>query len=448
MRNESRPRRARQIAMCRRLSACLWFGFLGSACSSPDLPNSRVWNSGHIRYHTRAEDPVCEAVVKTVELQTNEAFRRFGLQVPDDFTIDYYKYLDASDLDGAAVCPARAAACTNGSLILSGAAVDRHELTHAAFSLLGPAHRFLEEGIAVASACTVPAVAPSLELPEWDAAFATSYDDLDFKGYTLAGHFVGYLVNEFGPEAFKQLYQLVPRDAPAASIAAAVEMTYGTDIRAVWARAAAAPVEQGCLRWFECHGPSLALSTWRTLGLACDASDTYQTFLARADQLYSFQAAPPSDAQLLACDPMMPAPELSNLSQANTIVSPLQAQQYFVGAPAVGWTVRVDELGPLPSTCAMAPIIGLNGAVYEGGATVYASSTAPEWVRFAGLDLLGRFEVVVPDGVRVRSCRGCNADCRDLSGGGVLDGEAELVFELDASAAKPGARWFKLKSTE
>ncbi|HEY0465303.1 MAG TPA: hypothetical protein VGC79_13910 [Polyangiaceae bacterium] len=82
--------------------------------------------------------------------------------------------------------------------------------------------------------------------------------------------------------------------------------------------------------------------------------------------------------------------------------------------------------------------------VRAGFGRARAGSTAPEWVRFAGLELLGRFEVVAPDGVSVRSCLGCGADCRDLSGGGVLDGQAELVFELDASAAKPGARWFKL----
>ena len=77
-----------------RRSAGLWFALLCCACTSPDLPDARAWSSGQVRYHTQADDPVCEGVVKTVELRTNEAFRRFGLLVPDDFTIDYYNFLD------------------------------------------------------------------------------------------------------------------------------------------------------------------------------------------------------------------------------------------------------------------------------------------------------------------------------------------------------------------
>jgi hypothetical protein len=433
-----------------RLVGVLLTWFACCACSSaPNQPDDRVWVSRHFRYHTRSDDTACAAVTDTLELEAANVINRFQLPFADNWVVDYYKYTDPGDLKSSGICPERATACSSGRTVWSYAGVDRHELTHAYFSVVGRSHPILEEGIAEAFACEIVPRTPSSSTP-WNAAFDTSYENLTGELYTEAGRFAAFLVNEYGPAPFVELYESVAHDASSESAALVFQSIYGALLADVWQAAAAAQPEFGCLRWSECIGPAIALSDWQELGVDCSYGDTFRTLATTTRQSFLFQTLAGSSSRLVSCDPNQPAASEAHADDSDAFALALGPGSYFAGSPSPGWPVYVDALpGGLAAPCANVAALGVLD--FDSGVTVLADDSDSEWLRFAGLDLLpGNLIVRAPPLVRVWACEGCDdANCRELATGvqdATVAPSAELTFLLQASAAAPEDRWVRISA--
>lgn len=426
------------------------------ACSgSTDYPDDRVWTSEHVRYHTRSSDSSCSEISETLERHLLGVMGRFHLPLPENFVLDYYKYSDEHDLDSAGVCPSRASACAKGLSVWTSRAVDRHELTHAYFSSLGPSLRLLEEGIAEALSCEMTTGVESAPSAPWEQAFSRSYETFDQEAYAAAGRFVGFLVNEHGPERFVLLYRSLGRDSSTESAANEFERIYGLRLVDAWQAAASATPELGCLRWSECAGPPLPLFDWQPVAVQCDHGDAFRTLEVPARGSYLFQTLPGSSSRLVSCDPRNPGAHEAHAGKSGAFAVSLNAGRYFVGAPSAGWSVRLDEVPELAAaSCADAVPLGILAANFAEGVTTHIDDATAAWVKFAGLDLLqGALSVQAPSTMRVRGCEGCDGSrCSELETGSAsaaaISASPGLVFGLDAAEALPQDRWFRLSTTE
>ncbi|RYZ03333.1 MAG: hypothetical protein EOO73_28130 [Myxococcales bacterium] len=417
------------------------------------MPDDRLWVATQVRYHARAGDEVCSAVTDTVLQHALHVGTPFGLGPEAGSAIDYYKYRDSADLDASGVCPKRAAACSNGRSAWSPAALDRHELTHVYFSSLPPSLRLLEEGIAEALSCGVPAVGAPNPWVSLDTALAIPYDALEHSSYALAGHFVGFLVNGYGAERFVELYRAVSRDATAQELARQFQRTYGLELEDVWQAAAMSAPELGCLRWWECLGPPLEPGDWQALETNCSHADAFRTFEVATSSAYLFQILPGASAQLLSCDQgrQMPSTPQPVDSVANFYT--LSAGRYFVGSAQPGWSVRLDEVHADDATACGTPAeLKVLAAGLSSGVTIHADGAAALWVKLADLDsVTGSIQATYPSAVRLRACRGCSTDavgCTNVPSGARVEPSAELVFEVDATRALATDQWLRLAVEE
>lgn len=431
--------------------SCVLALALGSAACADavEMPDDRVWTAGHVRYHAGADDDSCSAIAETADWHARSVSAAFGLPLDESVVVDYSKCRNLAALEASQVCPSRAAACSHGRMTWSSAALDRHELTHAYFSSLPSSHHLFEEGIAEALSCPVPASGAPTPWTSPEHAFATRYEDLDDRLYAQAGHFVGFLVNRYGPERFVELYRAVEREAELAAVALQFEATYGLELADAWQAAAMASPEQGCVRWWECLGPALSLGEWQPLGVDCDQSDVYRTVEVASRGTYLFQTLPDSLSQLSSCDPERPV--ASEWQASATSLLPLEPGRYFVGSSQPGWSVRLDEAQAVSATgCGDAEELNVLAAAFGEGVTVYVGTASTRWVKLGGLALIeGDLRVEAPPEVRVRGCQGCDesaGSCVELAPGEPFIATAELVFEIDASQASSQDRWFRLKA--
>ncbi len=117
----------------------------------------------------------------------------------------------------------------NVGLITSKAFIQYHELVHAVeIPALGFGHDILMEGLADYLGTNNTSDAALAGFP---TAFLTMLDSgQDPVDYTLSMHFVGSLIERHGPEKYKTLRTLLPRNAPPEQFQREFEAVYGTPL--------------------------------------------------------------------------------------------------------------------------------------------------------------------------------------------------------------------------
>jgi hypothetical protein len=255
-----------------------------------NFPNDRRWESTHFRYHTRkGDDGACEAVLSQLERHFELMQAYLGFPWPEGRKVDYYKFLDEDDYLSNAECPQYSGACTVESSIRSYAALQEHELIHAYLAPLGLPPRFFVEAIAMVIACDDPFSwlgDTGDNFDPWQSLVtlpASEYQKISVYG----PWFVGYLLNQYGPEQFITLYdRLNDESASAEQIASTFKAVYGETIDAVWNAAIASSVHSfRCVNIWRCNGGSAMLldGSPQSLGQACDGSDNTRTFELNTD---------------------------------------------------------------------------------------------------------------------------------------------------------------------
>lgn len=419
-----------------------------AACSAPepalDLPDDRVWESTHFRYHTRSgDDSACEEVLAELERHFGMMQAYLGFPWSDARKVDYYKFLDQADFLKNSGCPADAGSCARDTAVLSARVLQPHELIHTYLAPLGLPPAFFVEGIASVLDCDHPwAVAPRPAEDVVALPFGT------MRAYLEGAWFSGYLLDTYGPEPFLSLYGALNHTAPFSEIAAAFESSYGESLTSAWASAEASGRRVRCVNSWACSAPAIPLDgTPHTLARACDGRDLFGTFeLDAAGDLIlsprgSYVYAPSS------CDEALPyavggdaAPEDDVVTF--TAVTSVAKGRYFM-AP---WEESAEvRLRASPATafaldCAEAQAIALKDEDFaESRFELSIPNEGSSW-----------FVKVRPDGVRsvlgtssgtvrVERCSSCEAlSCELLDGIAAPDEDGDVLLRLTPLHAGPG----------
>lgn len=134
------------------------------------------------------------------------------------------RYNWVEDVDG--FCREGAGGCADGTTIFGPWKHFEHELVHAAVASLGRAKPFLEEGVAVA--LSGRSLSPPIMMPSefLGGKPLESMGPGDQELYGTAGHFVRFLLDEFGPEKLVQLYRASDYDDSVAQFRGQFEQVY------------------------------------------------------------------------------------------------------------------------------------------------------------------------------------------------------------------------------
>lgn len=242
-----------------------------------DLPDDRLWESVHFRYHTRADDRApCEAVLERLERHFELTQSYLAFPWSTGRKIDYYKFQDESDYVQHAECPKDSGSCTSGSTIYSPYVLEDHELVHAYLAPLALPPALFTEGVATAVACdhVFEVQAPRA----WQDVVAVPFGDP--RAHLEGPWFVGYLLHEYGPATFLSFYTALDyRSATVESISATFESVYGASLDSVWTAALAFTHRSLCVDFWNCSGAPLPLDgSLFPLEEACDGSDNSRNF--------------------------------------------------------------------------------------------------------------------------------------------------------------------------
>lgn len=237
-----------------------------------DLPPIS-WRGEYIEFGTDVAEEICPATLPAM----NEYMEGVSEYVRSDtiFPVRYYRLSDDLTHHGFG-CPEQSYGCIGhddgttvvGSKLLS----HRHELIHASSSV--SEHRLLEEGLSVYLGTDLQwsGIAEPLDIR---AAFASVEDNegaLPAVHYPVAGHFISFLVDEYG---LSSVVSLVQASAPGMTLAELAEPSIehiGHDLRldvdAFEASGPGCEVAQFSPMWFECEltPPSIPI-------FACAAGD-------------------------------------------------------------------------------------------------------------------------------------------------------------------------------
>lgn len=181
-------------------------------------PTALVYESDSLRIHAFAGLDPCAGTGPSMERALHAFAEECGLPELDD-PIELYWLPEEQVRD---VC--RTEMDIGGCFFSSGEAVtkdlpEEHELIHAYLQRLGRGtyrYSFFDEGLALVYGSDSKQAAPSTDLQD-----AISYSrDLPLHHYARAGHFVAFLIDEFGPErtvAFVlDTYEVTPDSLPSA----------------------------------------------------------------------------------------------------------------------------------------------------------------------------------------------------------------------------------------
>jgi hypothetical protein len=294
-----------------------------------DLPDDRLWESEHFRYHLRSnEAAACEGVMDQLERHFALVRDYLGFAWPAGAKVDYYKFRDQLDYARESDCPEYGSSCVRDGAVLTARILQHHELIHAYLAPLGLPPAFFTEGVAAALACRTPF---SIGPRPWREVVAVPFGN--DRAFLEGPWFVAFLLRTYGPARFLRLYAALPWDASAERIAQVFAEIYGVSLDSAWQNAERAGNDVACLFLWECAGlPLRTDGSEQPIGQACDASDEYRTFeLAAPEDLIATSTfylvnAPVScdvaPARRFADDPVWWVPNVSHYS----------AGRYFVGA--------------------------------------------------------------------------------------------------------------------
>lgn len=215
------------------------FMFIQIACAE-DLPTQLI-ESDHFRYYFREGDQPCSGLLLQLEnhYELNTDF--LGAALPLNIKIDYYKFLDDSDVrksgcDGSY-------SCVRGTKVFSSEPLDESLLLRAYTYYLGNPPAFFQQGIAVVLTCRffIPVSAYSVVYPEVriekllvskEFQSQNLLDDVSEKNL-VAASFTRHLLDKFGPDSWRRFFSSAAYDAKLEEISAFFEEAFGTSLEKV-----------------------------------------------------------------------------------------------------------------------------------------------------------------------------------------------------------------------
>ena len=331
-------------------AAAVVLAFMSGCTGKPELnlPNDRVWESAHFRYHTRnGDDGACEAVLEQLERNFELTHAYLGFVWPIGRKVDYYKFRDNDDYLSNSECPVDSGSCADGSTIQSPDTLEEHELIHAYLAPMGRPPAFFVEGVASVLACE----APSSELvnpKQWRDVVSLPFSDR-FHVYVEGEWFVGYLLFRYGPDSFLSLYENL-HDASASpdQIATTFASVYGESLDTVWNAGLASSYKSRCVNLWKCSGRALQLDgSPQGFFQACDGSDNTRTFELNAETDVLMSVDSRFVYTPVSCEQEIPNKEGGGAPGAviDSTVVPMTAGKYFMqGAGHQSATIGVRAL--------------------------------------------------------------------------------------------------------
>lgn len=184
--------------------------------------------------------------------------------------VEFYQLSAEQLAEGAAPCMLQEGlrGCSRGPVGYGVPSSLQHELVHAALDGVGLPPPLFSEGIAVAVTCSPE---PGLQLGTPSGDWRARLRDDVHTGF--ASLLVTHLLDEFGPEAFLQLYGRVPYDAPDSEVAETFRAIYGESLDDVWS--AALDSARSCLALTACQ-TRIAQDETVQVGRGCDSQLAYR----------------------------------------------------------------------------------------------------------------------------------------------------------------------------
>jgi hypothetical protein len=203
--------------MMRGRTAVLLLGICASCRQPPEV----AFVSDRFAIAPEFAGELCGGNIAFMETRLAAIEALLGIEAPGRI-----RYNWVEDVDG--FCHEEAEACAEGATIFGPWKYFEHELVHAAVTgSLGRPKSFLGEGVAVA--LSGGSIAPTSVMPSEflgrTPRDSSAVDNRDFYG--TAGHFVRFLLDEFGPEKLVQLYRASDYDDSVAQFRGQFEQAYG-----------------------------------------------------------------------------------------------------------------------------------------------------------------------------------------------------------------------------
>jgi hypothetical protein len=213
-----------------------------------------VSHSQHFEYHNEVTEPLCSGLLPLLDRHAEAIGGLLGLSLGQ--SAQPFAYYRCRDLETCSAVPEDAGGVAIGDTVISPKYFDTHELAHAYLYRVtgeGAPSGLLREGAAVALSCDHIETLPT-----------TSYDWrslLHPKGhaeYTLAGHFVTYLVRDYGVEPFLRFYRAIPQAVTTTDFELEFARFYPISMDRAWQNAITpGPFWElkSCLGAWECSAP-------------------------------------------------------------------------------------------------------------------------------------------------------------------------------------------------
>lgn len=215
-----RPSRAVWLAASIAAAAC---GGDGPARALPVVS----WEGEHLRVATDVEAPLCGGTAPYMDRLLGALGEQLG--TPLSHRPIYY-LLDGEIAEYDTPCEADAYGCSDGAAAYARIAPMDHEIVHLARSAIGFSYPLIEEGAAEYWGDDADIRGP-LRGDVLDIASRGS--EFPFELYPRAGHFVAYLIDDRGEEAFGELSMRTSFQSSLAEFREAVVGVYGEELEAL-----------------------------------------------------------------------------------------------------------------------------------------------------------------------------------------------------------------------
>ncbi len=229
--------------------------FTGTAgCAEPAPRPPLTWSGEHLDYGEIGEVPrLCGGTLQYMDEFVGIIQDR--AQADPEARAVYYLAPDGWDAEW---CPADGFGCSLGNVAFGRAVPLEHELVHAALQdVVGDGDRVLGEGLAEAWG-SVLSEAPPFE-GEISELLEDSSGQLDTVLYPRAGHFVSFLLKEFGTTPVLDAMAMTAIDADEERVESAFLSAFGTDLTSIVDAYAEYP---------ECHSKAYSEAVWACTTLA------------------------------------------------------------------------------------------------------------------------------------------------------------------------------------
>jgi hypothetical protein len=216
----------------------------------------------------------CDGQIEYLQAFTSEVFELLEQPMPDDLELTLH-VLGHDEFEQLGVCVPEAGGCaTEAEAWAAGANAEPHEITHMILNELSPwAIAALSEGVAEALGTPSPYWPESTPRPPLASYGSKSAYELDTQERVSAALYTTFLLDEFGPQAYLDLYRSLPRGSSLGDVDARMREHLGASLDALDDRFVD-PAEARCMvalaHCGDIYGPVLEPPLELEQSLACD----------------------------------------------------------------------------------------------------------------------------------------------------------------------------------